>query len=110
MDPLPKPKVPRDDRYWSGPVDCVWPQALTTPTTTDAQEIGFVPTIFQSMPDESGPLHLESDASSIVELFTTSLSTPFNIIASDIVLLPSTGPLPSGHITITLTGTISGTI
>jgi len=83
--------------------DC---SSVTDPTDPRAVLFGTVPSIAAG-PDPSAQVQLASNAGAVFEMFTANLATPFNIIAAATVKITAGMPVPSGQITIAVTGTIS---
>lgn len=82
------------------------PSGVTDPTDTRAKAFGTVPSIPAGM-DPSGQVQLMADSAATFEMFTGNISVPFNLIASTTVDIPGGSPIPSGKITVTVTGTLS---
>ena len=82
------------------------PDGVTDPTDSRAQLFGTVPSIpAGSMP--SGNVQLEPNAASTFQMFTSNLATPFEIITAATVVIGAGTPVPTGAITIDVTGAIS---
>ena len=85
------------------------PNTVTDPTDSRAVLFGTVPSIpAGSMP--SGNVNLEPNAASTFQTFTSgpnSLTTPFEIITAATVVIGAGTPVPTGAITIAVTGAIS---
>jgi hypothetical protein len=52
-------------------------------------------------------VQLVSNAASVFQMFTGNLSTPFEIITAATVVIGAGTPVPSGAITIDVTGAVS---
>jgi hypothetical protein len=52
-------------------------------------------------------VQLTSDAASVFQMFTGNLATPFEIITAATVVIGAGTPVPSGAITIDVTGAVS---
>ncbi len=79
---------------------------VTDPTDSRAVLFGTVPSIpAGSMP--SGDVNLEPNAASTFQTFTSNLTTPFEIITAATVVIGAGTPVPTGAITIAVTGAIS---
>jgi hypothetical protein len=82
------------------------PNTVTDPTDSRAVLFGTVPAIpAGSMP--SGNVNLEPNAASTFQTFTSDLTTPFEIITAATVVIGAGTPVPTGAITIAVTGAIS---
>ena len=82
------------------------PNGVTDPTDSRAVLFGTVPSIpAGSMP--SGNVNLEPNAASTFQTFTSSLTTPFEIITAATVVIGAGTPVPTGAITIAVSGAIS---
>ncbi len=82
------------------------PNTVTDPTDSRAVLFGTVPEIpAGSMP--SGNVNLEPNAASTFQTFTSDLTTTFEIITAATVVIGAGTPVPSGAITIAVTGAIS---
>jgi hypothetical protein len=82
------------------------PSGVTDPTDPRAVLFGTVPSI-PAGSDPSAQVQLVSNSGAIFEMFTSNLATPFDIIVATTVKIVAGTPVPSGHITIAVTGTIS---
>ena len=79
---------------------------MTSPTDSRAQLFGTVPTIKAgTMP--MGNVQLVSNAAAVFQTFTANLSTPFEIITAATVVIGAGTPVPTGAITIAVTGALS---
>jgi hypothetical protein len=85
------------------------PDGVTDPTDSRAREFGTIPVI-PAMTDPSGMVVLVSNATQVFASFTGNVSTPFNIIAAGTVSIVGGSNVPSGAITISVTGTVSAQI
>jgi hypothetical protein len=85
------------------------PNNVTDPNDPTAKKFGTVPSI-AAMSTPMGTVMLESDAAATFSSFTKSLSTPFNLIATTTVHVPSGSPTPSGKIDMTVTGRLSASL
>ena len=82
------------------------PYGVTDPTNSQAQLFGTVPSIaVGSTP--SGNVTLVSNAASIFQMFTAKLSMSFEIITAATVVIGAGTPVPTGAITINVTGALS---
>ena len=82
------------------------PNGVTDPTDSRAQLFGTVPKIpAGSMP--TGNVQLVSNAPALFQMFTSNLATPFEIIAAATVVIGAGTPVPTGAITIAVTGALS---
>ena len=82
------------------------PQGVTAPTDPRAQLFGTVPMIAaKSMP--TGNVQLVSNAAAVFQTFTGNLATPFEIITAATVVIGAGTPVPTGAITIDVTGALS---
>jgi hypothetical protein len=89
------------------------PDGVTDPFhDSRAVAFGTIPPISHTPPDNdpSGMVMLVSNAAQVFAMFTGNISTPFTIIAAGIVAIPSGSPVPSGAITVSVTGTVSAQI
>ena len=82
------------------------PNGVTSPTGAGAQLFGTVPAI-PAGTTPSGNVQLVSNAASIFQTFTAHLSTPFEIITAATVVIGAGTPVPTGAITINVTGALS---
>jgi hypothetical protein len=82
------------------------PQTVTDPNSPQAIKFGTVPVI-PAGTDPSGMVQLEANAAQTFQMFTADLSVPFNLIASTTVDIPAGTPIPSGQITMTVSGVIA---
>jgi hypothetical protein len=82
------------------------PQNVTDPKDARATQFGTVPAIAAGT-DPAGMIQLEANAPRTFQMYTANLSTPFDLIAATVVAVPSGSPVPSGAITITVTGSLS---
>jgi hypothetical protein len=85
------------------------PNGVTDPNDPGAKKFGTVPAI-TDMSTPMGTVMLESDAASTFASFTHTLSTPFNLIATTTVHIPSGTPVPSGKIDMNVTGRLSASL
>jgi hypothetical protein len=85
------------------------PDGVTDPHDSRAVAFGTIPAI-PAGTDPSGMVNLVSNAASVFAKFTSNISTPFTIIAAGTVAIPSGSPVPSGAITLAVTGTVSAQI
>ncbi len=82
------------------------PDGVTDPTDSRVQLFGTVPSIAAgTMP--MGNVQLVSNAASVFQTFTGNLSTPFEIITAATVVIGAGTPVPTGAITIDVTGALS---
>ncbi len=82
------------------------PSSVTDPTDPRAVLFGTVPSI-PAGSDPSAQVQLAPNAGAVFQMFTANLATPFNFIAAATVKITAGMPVPSGQITIAVTGTIS---
>jgi hypothetical protein len=82
------------------------PDGVTDPTDSRAKLFGTVPSIAAGT-TPTGNVQLTSDAASVFQMFTGNLATPFEIITAATVVIGAGTPVPSGAITIDVTGAIS---
>jgi hypothetical protein len=85
------------------------PDTVTDPTDSRALPFGTIPVI-PKMTDPSGMVMLVPNAAQVFATFTGNVSTPFNIIAAGTVSIPGGSDVPSGAITLSVTGTVSAQI
>jgi hypothetical protein len=76
------------------------------PKSAMAMKFGTIPAI-PAGASQSGDITKTAAADSLFSSYATNVSTPFNVIASATVIVPSGSPNPTGAISITITGTIS---
>jgi hypothetical protein len=82
------------------------PNNVTSPSDTRAIAFGTVPAI-PAGTNPSGQVQLMANSAATFEMFTGNISVPFNLIAATTVDIPGGSPIPSGHITVTVSGTLS---
>jgi hypothetical protein len=82
------------------------PDGVTDPTDSRAQLFGTVPTI-PAGTKPMGNVQLVSNAASVFQTLTGNLSTPFEIITAATVVIGAGTPVPTGAITIDVTGAVS---
>jgi hypothetical protein len=82
------------------------PDKVTDPTDPSAQLFGTVPMIAAGT-TPMGNVQLVSNAASVFQSFTSNLATPFEIITAATVVIGAGTPVPTGAITIDVTGAIS---
>lgn len=82
------------------------PSDVTDPTDPRALLFGTVPSI-PAGSDPSAKVQLASNAGPVFEMFTANLATPFNFIVATTVKITAGTPVPSGQITVAVTGTLS---
>jgi len=82
------------------------PNGVTSPTGPGAQLFGTVPAI-PAGSTPTGNVQLVSNAAAIFQTFTSSLSMPFEIITAATVVIGAGTPVPTGAITIDVTGALS---
>jgi hypothetical protein len=85
------------------------PSDVTDPTDTRAKRFGTVPVI-PAGTTPTGSVSLEPDATTTFGAFTHDLRTPFNLILTTTVDVPSGSPIPSGAVQITVTGKMSASL
>jgi hypothetical protein len=82
------------------------PNGVTDPTDSRAQLFGTVPTIAAGT-TPTGNVKLEPNAATVFQTFTSNLATPFEIITAATVVIGAGTPVPTGAITIDVTGALS---
>jgi hypothetical protein len=82
------------------------PSGVSDPTDSRAQLFGTVPSIAAGT-TPTGNVQLVSNAASVFQMFTGNLATPFEIITAATVVVGAGTPVPSGAITIDVTGALS---
>jgi hypothetical protein len=82
------------------------PDGVTDPTDSRAQLFGTVPPI-PAGTNPSGSVQKTSNADAIFQMFAKNVSTTFNIIAATTVVVAPGTPVPSGHITVVVGGSVS---
>ncbi len=82
------------------------PQGVTDPTDSRAMRFGTIPSI-PAGANESGKMELVSNSGAVFQTFAANVSTPFELIATTTVIIPSGTPIPSGHVTIAIQGTLT---
>ncbi len=82
------------------------PNGVTDPTDSRAQLFGTVPTI-PAGSTPNGNVQLVSNAAAVFQMFTSNLATPFEIITAATVVIGAGTPVPTGAITIAVTGALS---
>jgi len=82
------------------------PQGVTDPTDSRAQLFGTVPSIAAGT-TPTGNVQLVSNAAAEFQMFTSNLATPFEIITAATVVIGAGTPVPTGAITIDVTGALS---
>jgi hypothetical protein len=85
------------------------PNGVTDSTDTRAKRFGTVPVI-PAGTTPTGNVSLEPDATTTFSSFTHDLKTPFNLILTTTVDVPSGTPIPSGAVQITVTGKMSASL
>jgi hypothetical protein len=83
------------------------PDGVTDPNDSRAQLFGTVPAIAAMDKPPTANVQLVSNAASVFQMFTGNLSTPFEIITAATVVIGGGTPVPSGAITIDVTGAVS---
>jgi hypothetical protein len=82
------------------------PDGVTDPHDPNARLFGTVPSI-PAGSNPMGAVQKTSNADAVFEMYTKNVSTPFNVIgATTVVIAPGT-PVPTGHITVTVGGTVT---
>jgi hypothetical protein len=79
---------------------------VTDPKSAMAMKFGTIPAI-PAGASQSGDIAKTSAADALFSTYATNFATPFNVIGSATVIVPSGSPNPTGMITITITGSIS---
>jgi hypothetical protein len=82
------------------------PDGVTDPNDPSAELFGTVPPI-PAGTNPSGNVQKTSNADAVFEKYTKNVSQTFNIIAAATVVIDGGSPVPNGHITVTVGGTIS---
>ena len=82
------------------------PSGVTDPTDPSAKLFGTVPTITAGT-TPMGNVQLVSNAAAVFQSFTSNLATPFEIITAATVVIGAGTPVPTGAITIDVTGALS---
>jgi hypothetical protein len=82
------------------------PNGVTDPTDSRAKLFGTVPKIAAGS-TPTGNVQLESNAAATFQSFTGNLATPFEIITAATVVIGAGTPVPTGAITIDVTGALS---
>ena len=85
------------------------PDGATKPSDSGAEEFGTIPAI-PAGTNPSGMVMLVPNAAAVFAKFTGNISMPFTIIAAGTVVVPGGSPVPSGAITLSVTGTVSAQI
>jgi len=86
------------------------PQGVTDPNDPSAMLFGSTAAIPAGTDPTNQPVSLVSNASQIFGMFTSNISTPFNLIAATVVKIEAGQPVPKGAITIAVTGALSAQI
>ena len=74
-----------------------------------AMKFGTIPSIKAGM-SPSGDITKTSSADALFTSYCQNFATPFNVLASTIVVVPSGSPTPTGAISITITGSIAASL
>ena len=82
------------------------PNGVTDASDPRAVLFGTVPQISAGT-NPSAQVQLVSNSGAVFQMFTSNISMPFNFIAATTVKIVAGTPVPSGQITIAVTGTIS---
>ena len=82
------------------------PDGVTDPTDPSATLFGTVPPI-QAGTNPTGSVTKTSNADAVFQMYTKNVSTTFNIIAGATVVIDGGTPVPTGHITVTVGGTVA---
>jgi hypothetical protein len=82
------------------------PGGVTDSTDARAVLFGTVPQI-PAGTNPSAQVQLVANSGAVFQMFTSNLSMPFNFIAATTVKIVAGTPVPSGHLTIAVTGTLS---
>jgi hypothetical protein len=87
------------------------PAGVTDPNDQAAKKFGTVPATPAGTrppaPGATGMVTLESDAQTTFGKYAQDLSTPFTFLATTTVTVPAGSPIPSGKVTVSVTGQIS---
>jgi hypothetical protein len=86
------------------------PQDVTDPTNPRAIVLGTTMPIPKMTNPTNQSVMLVQNASAVFSMFTSNVSTPFNIIAATTVKLQAGEPVPSGAVTLSVTGALSAQI
>jgi hypothetical protein len=82
------------------------PDGVTDPNDPQASLFGTVPAIAAGT-NPSGSVTKTANADAVFEMYTKNVSTTFNIIAGATVVIAAGTPVPNGHITVTVGGTVT---
>ena len=82
------------------------PDTVTDPSDSQAQLFGTVPSIAAGS-TPTGNVQLVSNAASVFQTFTSDLTKQFHIITATTVVIGAGTPVPTGAITIDVTGAVS---
>jgi hypothetical protein len=82
---------------------------VSDPTDPSARKFGTVPAIAAGT-TPAGTVTLDPDAAATFASFTRTLSSPFSLIATTTLHVPSGSPTPSGKIDISVTGSLSASL
>jgi hypothetical protein len=81
-------------------------QGVMDPKSAMAMKFGTIPSI-KAGQSPSGDIVQSANAGALFTAYCTNFATPFNVLATTTVIVPSGSPTPTGAISITITGTIS---
>ncbi|HEY6476409.1 MAG TPA: hypothetical protein VI456_07480 [Polyangia bacterium] len=82
------------------------PNGVTSPSDPSAQLFGTVPSIAAGA-TPTGSVQLVTNSAAIFQAFTKNVATPFEIITATTVVIGAGMPVPTGAITIAVTGALS---
>lgn len=82
------------------------PDGVTDPTDSRATLFGTVPSI-PAGSNPSGMVQKTANADAVFEMYTKNVSTPFNVIGAATVVIKGGTPVPNGHVTVTIGGSVS---
>lgn len=86
------------------------PQGVTDPKDPRAMMFGTTMPVPKMTNPTNQQVMLVQNASAIFSMFTSNVSTPFNLIAATTVKLQAGDPVPSGAVTLSVTGALSAQI
>jgi hypothetical protein len=82
------------------------PDGVTDPSDPSATLFGTVPSISAGT-NPTGSVTKTANADAVFMMYTKNVSTTFNIIAGATVVIAAGTPVPNGHITVTVDGTVA---
>jgi len=83
------------------------PNGVTDPNDPGALKFGTTSPVPAGTDPTNQKVTLVSNAAQVLSMFTSNISTPFNIIAATTVVIAAGTNVPKGAITLAVTGTIS---